>query len=91
MPGAVGTLSGALSGPFPCVCVKYVLICICFSPHLKQITDFKPDQMLLWDKINVHNLVSQRLRPKAAKKSCFLVGAELQRKGKGNLQNKGMA
>lgn len=90
MPGAAGTLSGALSGQFPCVCVQYVFICICFSPHLKQITDFKPDQTLLWDKINVHNLVSWSLHPKAVKISCFLMGAELQSKGKRNLQNKGI-
>lgn len=61
-----------------------------FHPHLKQITDFKPDQTLHWDKINVHNLVSQRLRPKAAKISRFLMGPELQSKGEANLQNKSM-
>jgi len=54
--------SGALSGPFLCVCVQYVFICTCFGSHLEQIVDLKPDQTLLQDKIGIPmNLVTEKL------------------------------
>lgn len=64
MPGA---FSGSLIGPFHCVCIQYVCIRVCFKSHLEQIVDSKPDQSLLEDKIDVHNLVSEQLNSGTAK------------------------
>lgn len=63
---------------FPVSVYSIMFICICFRPHLEQIVDFKPDQALLQDKINVSSLVTKWLHSKPAKISSFFIRVELQ-------------